>query len=584
MSESKIDKINKHPRVCCIDIEQEITDSLAHSGYNVVLGSFGSKVETPPMNSHFPGSYRIIRPGFKFPQNTHEIDVYIFDLDYDNIISQDLNSQEPDDIYLHHSGSNLPTFNPRPFNSYLFKQTIDLSEGVPKIVIAFTAPAHFFNYTGQVNTQDSINKIDVKECSIYSFANVPLLKPKSGEEMVVVSYQQSNLNSLSILIEHNLKNARYNQTFNHPYAWSKSEKNNIPDPTFAPLIKNSNDDIVSFIQRIGDTFWIFVPQIQSKNNFINSFLEEIGPQLLPQAFPNSEKHKWKEEERYWLPNHKELIVEKRQIEKDFKSQIEQNQKKITQNRAKFSFLHDILTETGDKLVEAIINYLHWLGFENAVNADKIEDENGLLEEDIQIELEDGLLIIECKGIGGTSTDAECSQISKIKYRRAEARGKFDVSALYIVNNQRHLPPLQRTNPPFKPEQIKDAINAKRGLLSTWQLFNLYFDIEASIIMKEEARKQFLKYGLVEFQPLNLVKIGEPEEILKNGKVCIIDELDTELKRGDTIFVEKYGRFNKTIIKGIQVNSKPVEKIESGEVGLELDIQIKKKSVLWIREN
>ena len=71
-------------------------------------------------------------------------------------------------------------------------------------------------------------------------------------------------------------------------------------------------------------------------------------------------------------------------------------------------------------------------------------------------------------IGGTSKDEECSQIFKIKSRRMKELKRFDVFGLYIVNHQKHLPPLNRENPPFTENQIQDAINDERGLLTTWQ--------------------------------------------------------------------------------------------------------------------
>ncbi len=195
-----------------------------------------------------------------------------------------------------------------------------------------------------------------------------------------------------------------------------------------------------------------------------------------------------------------------------------------------------------------------------------------------------MLIIECKGIGGTSTDSDCSQISKIKHRRCKERNKFDVFALYIVNHQRYLPPLNRSNPPFNSNQIQDAINEERGLLSTWQLYNLYFDVDNGVISKNEARKSLLRYGLVDFKPKNLVFIDEPIEILKNGTVCIININNIELNIGDELIVERNGQYQKVILNGIQIDDKPVSSANSGEIGLLINSPIKKKSKLWKKDN
>ena len=190
-----------------------------------------------------------------------------------------------------------------------------------------------------------------------------------------------------------------------------------------------------------------------------------------------------------------------------------------------------------------------------------------LEEDIQVELPDGLLIIECKGIGGTSTNSDCSQISKVKHRRRKERDKFDVYALYVVNHQRYLPPLKRQNPPFTKHQIQDARNDERGLLSTWQLFNLYSEIENKTITKEEARKLILEFGLVDFRPKGLIYVYEPTELLKEGTICIVNIDNILLCVNDELIVEKDGKFERVSIVDIQVNGSSVERASQGELGL-----------------
>lgn len=202
------------------------------------------------------------------------------------------------------------------------------------------------------------------------------------------------------------------------------------------------------------------------------------------------------------------------------------------------------------------------------------------EEDVQVELDNGILVIEVKGIGGTSTDGECSQVSKIKHRREKERKSFDVFALYIVNHQRYLPPLNRTNPPFNEQQIADAISDERGLLSTWQLFNLYNEINAGLISKEEARAQILQFGYVAFKPKLTSNIGQPKEILKGGMVVILDISNTEIKVNDTIIIEKGGAYSKAKIISLQLDDKAVQTATNGEVGIKLDVKISKNSTLW----
>ena len=149
--------------------------------------------------------------------------------------------------------------------------------------------------------------------------------------------------------------------------------------------------------------------------------------------------------------------------------------------------------------------------------------------------------------------------------------------LYIVNNELSIEPLKRTLPPFNKVQIQDAINDERGLAYTWQLFNLYYNIENGVITKEEARHRLLKSGLIDFTP-NLQFIGTPYNILKDGSVICIELNGVQLEKGDTIAFENNGRYEKRTIVNIQQDHKDVQECNNGRVGIEVD-----KAVTRIKE-
>lgn len=75
-------------------------------------------------------------------------------------------------------------------------------------------------------------------------------------------------------------------------------------------------------------------------------------------------------------------------------------------------------------------------------------------------------------------------------------------------------------------------------------------------------------------------IDEPKEFFKDGRVCIVNIKNIELKLGEEILIEKNGKFISATIEGIQLDGKPVSAVSSGEVGLQLNKSIKKKSILW----
>lgn len=105
----------------------------------------------------------------------------------------------------------------------------------------------------------------------------------------------------------------------------------------------------------------------------------------------------------------ELVLEKAEIERRFQEELKQNANELIRVQNEFRFVKNLLIATDQILVNSVIDFLKWLGFQNVLDGDGNNTE-GKKEEDINIETNDGLIIIEVKGLGGTSKDADCSQI------------------------------------------------------------------------------------------------------------------------------------------------------------------------------
>lgn len=569
--------IIERPRICCFDLHEDTLSALRKSGANIYCGNLGSKVKVP--NTTRRENHQLLL-NYDFPPNLHEYDVFVIDLDN----SKTIDYKPEEHIRETHTGkssicllSSYPEtlFDPRPLVSFFLKIQLHKITNRKYLVLAFSSEAYNIDYESVEITEGYTERQGVQQYNIYSFWNfVPIAEPKFGKE-INVSKMRNNFQSI---LEKYKKGSFYNQTFHHPTTWANDKR--IKVEKYFPLMTNMNGDIISYLEFNENDNLIILPQIKDKSNFLIEFLSKIAPSIYPELFPYSTTFNWKEQKEYWLPGHSKLLEEKSKIVKEYEKKIEESEKKIEDNRCKYSFLHELLTETGDSLVKSLIQYLKWLVFEKVKDYDQMNSESAILEEDIQVELSDRLLIIECKGISGTSTDSDCSQISKIKHRRCKERGKFDVFALYIVNHQRYLPPIKRQNPPFTEHQIQDAKNDERGLLTTWQLFNLFFDIENGIITKEEARKAFLEFGFIDLRPKNLIYVFEPTEIFKDGEVCIVNIKNILLKKNEELLIEKNGKFERVNIIDIQENGNPVIQSSHGELGLKLSSKIKKKSIIW----
>ena len=289
---------------------------------------------------------------------------------------------------------------------------------------------------------------------------------------------------------------------------------------------------------------------------------------------------WLTNQEYELPEIIKLNRDKEEALRLYEKTIVQKDEEIKTIRKKYEFLYDMLIETGDTLVTNVKQYLEWLGFDNVQSMDEEVKEGEDFQEDLQIHLDNNeLLIIEVKGLYGTSKDNECSQISKIELRRIHERKYSNVHSLYIVNNERGKEPLKRQMPPFTDSQIKDAKFAHRAMTYTYQLFNMYFEIEAGIITKEEARNALFQNGLVDFRS-NFKSLGKPYNYFKNNKVACIELHDTILSVGDKVYFEDdRKRLNVVEIVNIQVDRQNTQTARDGKVGIEFNMKVPKGAVL-----
>lgn len=555
--------MNEKTRICCLNVEQDVIAYLRGMEFDVYDGGFGPKIRVGEHNKSNYYSCLLLHPNF--PENMHEYEVFIVDManvkempyfEKDHICR---NVSSGKAMYFY-SSSPSTIFNPVPYESQYFRSKLIQHIKRPRIKIIFQAKKEVVEYKfGESHNYPEKSK----HCNYELSANFAL-GDLYGEDVVLAE------NDLSKMIFQNcLKDVKYCQTFN-----------NREDKDYVPLLKSTTGDVVSYLYCSDVEIVFMLPQLSNKVQIIKTLLNDVFFKELSEYFPHNTYGKWRDNAQYFLPNHQMLIEKKEKIKKEYDEKLQLIDEQIKKNEEEYSFLHDLIIESGDKLVNATIKFLRWLGFENVIDKDTTA-KNGLLEEDIQVDMgEDGLLVIEVKGINGTSTDSECSQIHKIVHRRGKERGKYDVKGLYIVNNERNVEPLKRTMPPFDSTKIQDAVNDERGLAYTWQLFNLYYNIENGFITKDEARRRLLNPGLVDFTP-NFQNIGTPYNILKKGFVICIELKGLLIEKGDIVAFESKGRYEKKTIICIQQEHKEVQRCDTGKVGIEVDKAISNVKELYL---
>lgn len=564
----------KKTKICTLDVEQSIINFL-NNDFDVFKGSMGQKIDVS-INANRRNESRLLL-NYCFPDNLHEYDILIQDMSSDSIIPY----SEKDNTREYITGQNAfyfissypeTLFNPKSFASSFLSKKLKEGREKPILKIIFQSKISYNKYLIR-------NLADYFDCKQFQYSSYEHLINFCSSNIDICGKKVKlceNKFSKKIF-ESIIDECSYEQVFEKPKIWEGSK--HIFDSNFIPLLETSTGYVVSYIYESDNDVTIMLPQCQNKVELLKKvFLEFLYPNY-SEYFPTIKASSWKYKNEYYLPNQQYLHLKENDLKEKYKRDLAAIEQEKLENEKCYSYLHALLTESGDSLVEAVIKFLKWLGFTNVMNHDTIRKESDLFEEDIQIDLgEKGLLVIEVKGINGTSTDSECSQIHKIKFRRCEERGRFDVKAIYIVNNQRNVEPLKRTIPPFNEQQIKDATIDKRGLIYTWQLFNLYFNIENGFISKEEARNNMEGIGLINFTPQRLIHIGKPYKYYKNNTIVCLKIENKNIKSGDYFAYAKNERWYKVRILSIEEGGEAVLETFYGNYGFKLEESIPKEEL------
>ena len=564
------------PRICLFDFSEDTIDSIRSKGFNVTSASLGRQILVPNNNRY---DKHLCLLNHNIPANIHEYDIICIDLaSKEARIYQSEEhshtSQRSTRSYYFLSAFPQTVFDPRPISAHILKETIDNHLHKTSVLVVFSSRKEEFEYTLTAMEHGRSETKRPKTHHNYDFAkHLPIEENRAGREIEVVSPIQE----LNSLLKTHLPDFHYEIVFYHP-----SERVNgksIPAKSFIPLMRNIDKHIISFISLVADSMTLVFPQLPNKEVILAPLLQHLLPAWIPDIFPYSTTFAWKHNEDYWLPNHGALMARKEMIEKEYEQQISDIEKETEENTKQYSFLHDLITETDEALVDSVMRFLQWMGFDNVKKMDS--GTAALREEDSQIEDDDKLIVIEVKGIGGTSTDSDCNQINKIKYRRAKERNSFNIFGIYIVNHQRYLPPNRRRNPPFVTIQISDAINEERGLISTWEMFKLFTNVKEGLINKSDARRALLKRGLIEFKPGEAQYLGKADEIYQNGTVIVLNALNHKVHIGDEIWVFYDDTYRRRLIENLQVNDADVEEARNCVVGMKLNAAVKKKPLVYL---
>lgn len=557
----------KKTNICCLNAPKSVVEYLQKE-HAVFDGCMGKRMDLSAKSSR-----QFILPKTNFPPNFQEYNVYVIDLKkpkpityYKEDHKRKYIEEGKDLCFL--SGAEQTMYDTIPFGAWLLRSRINATSKQPLIILfqeeRYEREMNFVERTRDEGYRNS----DVNKFTNYDFAKwLPFGETHYGEQIELAG------NSLAQkLFGGMVDNLYYEQTFVYPQKFNSERGEYENEKDFLPLLYNGSREIVSFVLcREEEPIYFVLPQADdaTKAEIVKRLFEGLLYEQFSSYFPLVEKAKWIHKQEYAFPEVQEVDNRIAALEKEFeenKQRLEQQKKECEE---KYNYLHKLITATGAELVQAMITYLQWLGFADVKDKDKSAEDT--LEEDIYVDLGDeGLLIIEVKGLYGTSKDSECSQIDKIRYRRSkqkENKGR-DIYALYVVNHQRGVEPKERQNPPFTDNQIEDAISVDRGLLTTWELFKAYLTVELGVMSKEQIRMGLLKSGVITFEPDLVKPLNEPYHTWQKGMVLGIN-VDTPISVGDTIYVKNEEGWHEAMVCSIRQEDRELETVIEGKTGIGL---------------
>lgn len=563
--------------ICCLDLSKDCIAYLQSLGFNVYNGSLGS-VFSIKWNGRGYGNVSILHDT-DYPLNLLEYHVFIHDMGnatHKEYHSSDHVIKDVESPHERHLVCHFPvtSYDLRPFgSSRLHSKLADLSNH-QRIEIIFTEAENTVEYKSNcVGYEDPE--------TIGTISNFESWGIRPGETRYGERVECEENWVSKALFEGRLNQVKYYGTYHLPY--EKQGEDKVINNAYMPLLKNEAGEYVAYCYAESrDLVQFVLPQVEDKADLLKRLFEEVLFRVFSDFFPDIEAHQWIHNSTYLLPEENQMQKTIEDKHEEYRKEIESLEKQAEEISGKYAYLRQLLSSSGVELVSAVKTYLEWLGFENVIDKDETVEVGGIREEDLCFEYEGNLVLVEVKGINGTSTDAECAQIDKIVFRRMRALNSTAVHGVYIVNNQKNVEPLKRQVPPFNDTQITDAENQSRTMIYTPLLFALHSDIENGIISKEEARRVFLQSGIADFQQ-DLISLGIPYDYYQKGTVVCLDLDGYSVSVGDTLFYkDNLQRLIGVTVESIEQEKRSQSSVSQGKTGLRVNQEVPRNRMVYIK--
>jgi hypothetical protein len=297
-------------------------------------------------------------------------------------------------------------------------------------------------------------------------------------------------------------------------------------------------------------------------------MDRVLPELRPRLFPHAEGSRWTRRSEYDLPRVAALKKEIVEIETETRMRVSNLEQQIEAERAAHGFLHDLLTATGDDLVQAVVQALKTLGFNDVRDADveaRAAGDAGQLREDLRIMDAAVPVLVEIKGLAGMPKEASSLQVAKYLTPRMREWKRHDLRGLAIVNHQRNLPALDREHEHvFQADVVSNAEQQGFGLLTTWDLFRLVHGFIIHGWRHEDLADLFISSGRIRPVPRHYELVGSIDGYWPQASALGLRLSSGVIRVNDRVAYEQPVDFLEEEITSLQVNDQKINEAHAGD--------------------
>ena len=303
----------------------DIVNKLSES-YNIGIGNLGiNKI----VDFGEYAEKRYVNLEYKTVDNLHEYSVIIIDLQNENETRNFINNKKEveNEKYLFELTYPKRIFNPTSLVLHFMKNNMR----VPSLKIIFAGRAYTETYDlVKVLNQQQYSHPEKHIYNVYEVIQASVIS-KYGKKIISANHKLSNL-----IMKYT---SEYKAIFHLPYVWDSDSKKSIRNPNFIPLLKNQDDEVISYIGYSESSgYELLLPVCDKKDELIDELLISYLPEMVPEIFPESKDFEWIKHKDFLHKEVFEIEEEKKVVQEDYESKIQLLNNKIDEINQHYKLL------------------------------------------------------------------------------------------------------------------------------------------------------------------------------------------------------------------------------------------------------